>query len=222
MARLAFGSGGWPRPPESAERRGVSRLGPVSRTKKSRPAMTPFPQDGGSLATLWRDAGSARGALSRFPPLPRGVFGATTILSPVWPARISRNVGQDRAADATDCVSFGRCPRNAVVLVVPASAPRPFCEENPRSPGGAAALTRKLSRARRLIHARAGKCSVLRKVSVLTARPGPGRPRADRRTPPGTATLHFSHAYRTGLPLDQGTPRPLTEWHCSHARFSCP
>ena len=36
--------------------------------------------------------------------------------------------------------------------------------------------------------------------------------RADRTLtgarPPGTATLHFSHAYRTGLPLDQGTPRP--------------
>jgi hypothetical protein len=26
--------------------------------------------------------------------------------------------------------------------------------------------------------------------------------------PPETATLHYSHAYRTGLPLDQGTPRP--------------
>src|SRR5580693_176626 len=51
--------------------------------KQSRPAMTPFPQDGGSLATLWRDAGSARGAVSPFPPLHRGAFGATTILSPL-------------------------------------------------------------------------------------------------------------------------------------------
>ena len=48
---------------------------------------------------------------------------------------------------------------------------------------------------------------------------GPLRDRADRTLtgarPPGIATLHFSHAYRTGLPLDQGTPRPLSEWHCA-------
>jgi len=42
---------------------------------------------------------------------------------------------------------------------------------------------------------------------------GTGPTQADRTLtgarPSGTATLHFSHAYRTGLPLDQGTPRPL-------------
>jgi hypothetical protein len=119
--------------------------------------MTPFPQDGGSLATLWRDAGNARGAVSPFPPLHRGAFGATTILSPLVAdahfakCRAGPGSRRDRLRE------FWTLPAQCRYFSRPDFRACPFCEENPRSPGAAAALTRILSRARKLIHARAGK-----------------------------------------------------------------
>lgn len=67
-----------------------------------------------------------------------------------------------------------------------------------------------------LLHARAGKCSVLGKVAALTARSGLGRPRADQRTSPGGrhASLQSRVAHRRVRRA--GTPRPLDKEHCEY------
>ena len=85
-----------------------------------------------------------------------------------------------------------------------------------------------LSRARKLIQARAGKCSVLRKVSALTAArnrddraltgarpPGPPRFTSATRTAQARPSTSGLRAPCAPLPPHPQTPHPQTPRHCS-------